>query len=58
MYATRQAQLAVIKNANQAEQPSVTRLRPAQSNLLSELPGFAFAVLTLVYILSSFASLI
>ena len=58
MYATQPAQLSVIKNANQAQQPSATRLRLALSNLLSELPGFAFAILTLVYILSSFASLI
>jgi hypothetical protein len=58
MQATKQAQLAVFNSSNRAESLSATRLSLAQSNLLSELPGFAFAVLTLVYIVSSFASLI
>jgi hypothetical protein len=58
MEATKHAELAVIKNSKRADQFSADGLRHAQSNFLSELPGLAFAVLTLVYIMSSFVSLI
>jgi len=58
MEATKRAELAVIKNSKWADQYPSEGLRHAQSNFLSELPGVAFAVLTLVYIVSSFASLL
>jgi hypothetical protein len=58
MEVTKRAELAVIKNSKRADQFASEGLRHAQSNFLSELPGVAFAVLTLVYIVSSFASLL
>jgi hypothetical protein len=58
MEATKQAELTVIKNSKRADQFSADGLRYAQGNFLSELPGLAFAALTLVYIVSSFVSLI
>lgn len=58
MEATKRAELAVVKNSKWADQYPSEGLRHAQSNFLSELPGVAFAALTLVYIVSSFASLL
>ncbi len=37
---------------------TVTSARYAESNLLSELPGVAFGLITLVYIIGTFAALI
>jgi hypothetical protein len=41
----------------QAQTENVAAERVAQNSLLSELPGATFAVLTLAYIVFSFASL-
>jgi len=53
---TNEARLAVIANANEAEEATVgTRL--AQNSVLSELPGVVFGLITLGYIVSSLLAL-
>ncbi len=56
---------ATIKEARMAAEARLVRgdetlssVRYAESNLLSELPGIAFGLITLVYILGTFAALL
>ncbi len=51
-----QTRLAGFQQANEQTE-TIAADRIAQNTLLSELPGAAFAVLTLAYIVLSFASL-
>ena len=47
---------AAPKLAERDETPSSVRY--AESNLLSELPGIAFGLITLVYIIGTFSALL
>ena len=44
------------QNVNYRNEPSAS-IRVLQNNILSELPGIAFAVLTLVYVVSALVRL-
>jgi hypothetical protein len=54
---TKQAEFVSYLNLEE-QTAAEDSVRMAQSGFLSELPGAAFAVLTLVYIVTSFISLI
>lgn len=53
--AIREARLAAVNVAAQNE--TADSIRYAENNLLSELPGIAFGLITLVYIVSSLIAL-
>ena len=52
---TTQSRLAGIASINQAEVSAATRL--AQYNMLNEIPGAIFGVITLAYIVGSLLAL-
>lgn len=54
--ATKEAKLAGLRGFEPPTEIGAS-IRLAQNNLLSELPGLVFAILTLAYIVASFATL-